>query len=662
MGQPSGVKSDAEVDVPLFDVVVRLPSSTSLEQLQAQATAAGIAPERVAALVNALRNVPYAKIGSGVPRERADNAKQQFGKAGLVVEVTPVLSIASMTKGVSDGLTGCPACKKRVALTADRQCPACGVFVDKITDEALLRKKIAEQERFKADFLAERQAREAERQTKDALETAMRNEIRKEMERKYRKKGGGLLTVGGGLRVLLVVALAAGAFVGGRGSSAGWSWSAFQPGGDKAKVASGDPDKMLDSLGPKAPGAAAGAPLTGDPDLDDPLIREAGGERIGAKGLTVEQAVAAAQVLAKSVGNDTADRALSPTSGGSAGPAAAGAAPGTAAVAGVPGAAAAGTPSAAVAAAAAAAAPADVPAQMKTMFALALTRQMAEMGQWPRAQAIIAKLRSSSRTIVDPEISAAAQAVDVEVRAWALPAAQPGAARAAADRLLAEADTLPPTQRAQALGQAGVVLSGQPQIAPDVSRAMMDRATKAVQAITSVPARTTAIADLSVAIGQVLLGEATAQVKAGAWNKAKAAGAQLEALVAQVPAASAQARLLAIDYQLKTRLGLPDAAAASLARSLAAAEQVADLPERAAVLHAVAQLSGAGSAARMETAVQALQAQAMGRPGMERARTLVELAVLQSGAGQRTKAAELAAAARATPVRCRPNRSWSTRT
>ena len=56
----------------LFDVIVKIPSGTRLEEIEKLALGpAGIRPDRVESLIKALRSVPQAKIGAGVPRARA---------------------------------------------------------------------------------------------------------------------------------------------------------------------------------------------------------------------------------------------------------------------------------------------------------------------------------------------------------------------------------------------------------------------------------------------------------------------------------------------------------------------------------------------------------------------------------------------------------------
>ena len=91
-----------ESSVPLFDVVVKIPSGTSLQDIERLARdVAEIPSDRVDKLMAALRNTPQAKIGAAVTKERADKAREQFGKAGLTVEVTGTVSACPMTDGFS---------------------------------------------------------------------------------------------------------------------------------------------------------------------------------------------------------------------------------------------------------------------------------------------------------------------------------------------------------------------------------------------------------------------------------------------------------------------------------------------------------------------------------------------------------------------------------
>jgi len=634
MAEPASIEESTEA---LFDVVVKVPSGTKLEDIERMALGpAGIRADRVESLIKALRSVPQAKIGAGVPRARADAAKEQFTKAGLLVEITPVLSIQVKTEGAFDGLFGCPSCKQRVTLPENRQCPNCGVFVDKVTDEAQMRRRIMEQERAKLDFQASRGAQQAEKMTRDQLEAQLRAEVRAELEAKMgiRKAAS---TAGKAVKVLALVGVMAAVFIGGRGTGSGWSWEEIKGGSSKGKTA--EVDKMLDSVGP-AGGAQAGAGadgaggLTGDPDMDDPLIQAAGGKRAGAKGLTMEQAVAASMTLAKSVGNTTAERAL------------AGAPVGGAANGGGAGAGAAASGGASTGAAV----EATVSPSAKQLLALEFTTQLAEMGQLPRALQMIKALKASPKTTSDPAVASAARVADMEVRAWAMHVLGDSKARAAAESLLSDAAGLTnPAEQAAALSRVGAILARHSQLPPEASRAFLTKAVDSVKAISDAQARTVATGHWAVAFGEALQADATTRAKAGLWSKVQQANAQVDTLIAQAPDAASQARLYAIGAQIKLQLGQQDKALQSMEAGLAQVPRLESLPERAALLRSMAQLSGGAGSDKLQAAVAALQAQATAQSGSERARTLAQLSLLNADAGLRGRASELAEAARATP-------------
>lgn len=131
---------------PQFDVFVSWNKVTPLEEIKDLAQRLnGMPPDKANALVNALSNSATVCIGKGATRERADSAKISMSRIGLAVELRPSLSLE-----VDIGMSSykCPACDERVALPQNRQCPKCGVFVDKVDDEFLrLKKQIDEQNR-----------------------------------------------------------------------------------------------------------------------------------------------------------------------------------------------------------------------------------------------------------------------------------------------------------------------------------------------------------------------------------------------------------------------------------------------------------------------------------------------------------------------------------
>lgn len=622
----------------LFDVTVTIPSNTKLEDIERRLDVAGVAPDRAATLIKALRSVPTVKIGAGVTRERAERAKAQFSQAGLRVEVESVLSINPVLAGASDRYH-CPSCEKRVVLPENRQCPSCGVFVDKVTDDVLLKRKLMQKERSMLESQADRNLRDAERRTRESLEAALREQVRKELEKEFglNKRRSAKAAV---LRLAGMTGLLAVAFVGGNAlssSSVSGLLSRFSGGGAAQSAKGGAPadvDKMLDTIGPKGGGASAAAGGTGDADLDDPLIQAAGGKRVGAKGLSVEQAVAASQKLAKSIGNTTGQNGGGPGAGAAAGETPAG-----------PGATAAATAPAAADAPAAA-----VPRQAKLLLVADFAKQLAELGQSSRAREVLKALKSSPDLAAEATAASAARVAEIEVQAWALHKLSDGAARQAAEALKAAAGNLQdPVERSQALGQAGAILARHPQLPPEAARAFLALAAQALKAIPDASARVAAQGDWAVALGETLLAETTVHARNGAWNKARAGATQMDALVQQAPDVSSQARLYAVDHQLRSRLGDNDKATQSLQQALAAAERVGKPVERASLLRSIALLSQAASTSQLQAVVTGVQAQLQAAPAAERARGMMMLSLLHADGGMAVKAEQFRVLAQSTP-------------
>ncbi|MBI2772264.1 MAG: hypothetical protein HYX47_21775 [Burkholderiales bacterium] len=648
-----------EAAVPLFDIVVRMPPGARLEDVARLAQAAGVPAERVEKLVTVLRSVPQAKIGASVPRDRADRAREQFGKAGLIVEITPVLTVQHMVTGAFDGMHECPGCKTRVVLPENRQCPNCGVFVDKVTDDVLLRRKIMEQEKSQMDFRSARDAKDTEKRIRESLEASIRAKVRAELEEKYGgKKGGFLGRFAGAARIAGAGLLVAVAFLGGKGTTAsGFSWSEATNWGP-FKSANGsktaDTGKILDAAGAAgaagagAKGAAGGgtataeAGSTGDVDIDDPLIQAAGGKRIGAKGLTIEQAVGAAQALGKAVGNNTIDRAMN--GGGPAGPAGAGGAGAGGAGAGgsaggsAGGGAVAGGPADGTAGGAAGA---EAPPQLKALLSLEFAKQLAEMGQVPRAMEIMRALKGSPKVTGDAAVASAARIADLEIKAWATQAQGEARAKQVAEGLMAEAGALSDAaERTQALVRVGVILSRSGRLPFETVRSFFTAASESLKAVSDQRVAAATLSDWAVGLGEALMAEATNRARTGAWAKAQAAGGQVEGLAKQLSDASSQARLAAIDYQVKQQLGQQDKSTQSMETALKQVAKAGGLAERAALLRAVGQLSGGAATEKMQAAATELGAQLASKTGTEKARGLAQLSLLYADAGLRGKSSE----------------------
>jgi len=152
----------------LFDVFVRMPAHVDLDLVLHMATEkTGLPVRQLELLLDMLKCVPSVRIAASVPDARAEQLDQAFTEAGLMVKrvrvepVAPVLTLAPLSDTAPDGKRVCPACGERVALTEDRRCPACDVYVDRVDPERLLRKRLREQEAQRQSGKKSRSANES---------------------------------------------------------------------------------------------------------------------------------------------------------------------------------------------------------------------------------------------------------------------------------------------------------------------------------------------------------------------------------------------------------------------------------------------------------------------------------------------------------------------
>lgn len=655
MSEPAD--SAPESSIPLFDVVINVPPGARLVEIERLARdVAGIAPDRIERLMQVLQGSPQAKIGSGVTREKADLAQEQFTKAGLLVTVTPLLTIQAAMAGSYDGTFACPACEKRVVLPENRQCPSCGIFVDKVTDEFLLRRKLLEQERGKIEFAKAKSAKDSDKRARELMEASVRAKVREELEKEYGIKGEKPGLFPGSTRLFKAVGLIgllAFAFFGGRGfSTDGLPFT--KSAGDKGAASSTamtpeSLEKTAGIAGENATGGAAGAPgTTGDPDVDDPLIQAVAGKPPGGKQLTLEQALAASKTLAKSVGNTTADRAAAGGAvGGKPGSSASQAANDAIdnAIDNPSGSAGPGAGAAAGGATGGNRAPngiafdngssagnATVSKQTKLVLTAEFARTLAELGQSGRAKGVLKASTAAMDPAAQPEAAVALRGAELKSQAWAIQRREVPAGKAAEElktRILAVTN---PVERTQLLAQTAVILSRGGQLSADLPRAFL---TLAADALKTVPeaAQAQTLGDLAVSMGEVFGNEAAARARAGSWSKAQAGAAQIEGLLKQATEPATQLRLYAVDHQIQLQLGNNDKARKSLDAALALAGKNGNLAERASWLRSIAQLGDAAAQEQMDAATATLESQLESRSGLEKAQALSQLSLLYAHAG-----------------------------
>lgn len=638
--------------IPLFDVVITMPSTAKLKTIQElAATQAGMPPDRVERLIKVLRSSPHAKVGSAITLELAEEEKIRFTKAGLQVDITPVLTLQTTTSASYDGMETCPACAKRFVMPENRQCPSCGVFIEKLTNEYLVRKKLMEHERELIEIQQSRAAINTEKSARESVEAAIREQIKKEFEEKYGLSKGSLIQGKSGFLIgITLAALAVLAYLGETGVTiAGFSlpWgkketvaatnmsaSSLQDADAKGltiggrSLTSGKKDTVADTnISAPSPQqasggatAAAGAPAvgerTGDVDVDDPLIKAAGGKRMGAKDPTIQEAVATANVLGKSVGNTTADRALAGAAGAGG-------------------------------AAAPLAGPAALPKQTRQVLTAEFATVLADLGQGARAREVLLSLGASIEPAADAKAAVAFQAAQLKAQAWAVRGMDSALARQAADDLKTKTQAIANAQeRARLQGAVAAILSRSTQLPVAVPRQFLSMAAESLKAVSGQgPA---ALGDLAVSTAEVFLHETTAGAKSGAWSKAKASAAQIEDLLKQAPDAWAQANLYAVDHQAKLQTGQPDKATKSLEASLALAAKNSNLLERTFWLRNIARLSDAATQEQFNVATAALLVQLGSKTGMEKAQALTELSLLYTAAGLPAKSSQYRTLAQST--------------
>ncbi len=666
-----------ESEVPLFDVIVRLPSGANFDAIRERAiTEAGIQEDKIDALLRALKNSPKAKIGSGVPKERADKAQADFSKAGLHVDVSPVLSVQTMTTGAFDGLFTCPACRNKVVLPDNRQCPSCNVFVDKVTDEFLLKRKILEQERAMAEARMARESKDSSKRSVELNEKEMRDKIRREIEKEY-----GLTSEDGSVisskwvKALLVLLLIGGAVAAGRFSNdvpgLGGKLSESPPAGAKGSTsaAAGAGGSSAGAGGAADGGGAGGAADGGgpgnsadaviagdDPESEDSLLKASRNGGPNAKGITMEQAIAASTALAKSVGNTTAERALKGESIGPAGAkgAALGGGGGSAAAGG--GAAAGGAEGGGGSAVAggggaggSGARVASVPAQTKLELSGEFAVRLAELGQLPRAREAVKALRARPDA-KEMRSVAIIQMAEIEVLAWSAREVAPNRARALVD-VIKEGigKLLDPYDRAIAQARAGAILAAQPAIARDVIINFLSEGGEAIKLIANADQQRQAVGELAVSMGQALLSDMTELARKGQWAKAKAAYTRFAATAAQTPNVVAAAKLQGLDFRARYVMGQGDESAAALDAGLAWVTKGGSLLEQARALRGLAASSDNAANPKIQETYTRLQAQAQNAQGADRARALAELALMQADSGNRERFVRQRDLAKETP-------------
>ena len=609
--------SEVEVE-PQFDVFIRVPPHEQVDLLTGRLRSVlGMDELKVQSIVNRLRSMPVIQIGAKVSKGAADKAATNFRRVGFNVELQPILALQIKAQA-GKGPYVCPSCEAETVLTAQRQCSKCGVYVDKLTEEFLLHKKIAKEERRRAEILAAKGVEAQARSAKNRAEALLRDKIRKELEEelgiekvKTRIFSGraGLVRAGG---ILLLIG---GAFVGGMGASSllDRSGRGSEPqlahgisqadGIEKLLVASPSMNKKLDEL------SSAKADELGEPVVDmtsDELlmnVAEQGGGKN--KGLTVAQAVAASQKLANPLVNRAEKSKVQQENPENR------SAPVNATV------------------------HAHIPVKLKPILQAELARILAELGHVQRAHEVLKtayKVPLAERGI-DGTIQL--KLADIEVEAFSLLGASEGRVKSQLDVIGKSLAELPsPYWRALVLARLGEIVGSSPRSSVANAVPYFQQANEAAKQITPIEQQDVAIGNLVVSMARLQLESATRYASKGLWSHARERVTEIEAIHKQFVNSRNQSRLAAVEYQSQYLLGSHKRAkeilqsAMSTTEKLGLAEKLQALRVWASVLNVFDSVAFQKLLTLTQAQVEALQA------GSEKMQAIGELALVHADAGK----------------------------
>lgn len=639
--QPAAPGHDLESDEALFDIVVSLAAGSSIERVKDKAiNELGMEPLKVEALARALQSGPSARIGSAVPKTRAEKARDDFTKAGLKVTLSPVLSISKMTAAESDGKTLCPACDVRVILPENRQCPNCNVFVDKVDEQFLLRKKLMEQERRRAEMALDKEKRDSDKKKKEAAERELREQIRKEIEAEMGisdGKGGsslaGKLKWGAAALGLAGVAFFGGRMAGGGGGfGGGESGGKAPPGAPNAISASaqsvaggvakgGDLDQIMQNLPSAGTLDPASAELLDDASQEEAMLKSARNGGPNAKGIPMDQALAASMTLAQAAGNSTAQRALSGASGAGGPAGAAGA--GTVSVAGV-------KPFV----------PAPLPPDFKPLLSLEFADQLAEMGQSARARGVVREIQTLPSP--SPALATAVQVSEVTANAWGLSAATADKSRKLMEAVRGGiAGVRDPADKARAASAAAAAIAAQSRAPEQTAQPFLALAAESAGQVADPGQKQVATDHLLVASGHVLLAGVSAAARVGNFDRANDLAARLQNSAKQARTPLASAKLQAMVYLSKSVTSADASSAQALDAAISEANKAASLTEKAIALQAVNEIAGVAASPQVLKALQGLEPAIGQTTGVARVQALGALSAAFASVGDEAKAEDM---------------------
>lgn len=377
-----------------------------------------------------------------------------------------------------------------------------------------------------------------------------------------------------------------------------------------------DIDQVMQNLPSAGTLDPASAELLSDAEQEEALLKSARNGGPNAKGIPMDQALAASMTLAQAAGNSTAQRAMA---AGSGVPSAAG---GAAGAAGVPFVA------------------APLPADFKPLLALELVNQLSYMGQSVRARGILRDVQATPNPT--PALSSGLQISDVIVNAWGLGSASADKSRKLIENVNSGINGIrEPADKAKAASEAAIAIAAQSRTPEQTAQPFLAIAAAAAAQVADAGAKQMATDQLIVASGHVLLSGVAAAARLGNFERANDLTNRLQNSAKQARSSVATAQLLAMFYQAKSVTTADASAGQALEAAISEAGKVASAAEKAVALQAVGEIAGIPAMPALLKALQAVEPGAAATTGAQRVQTFGALSAAFASMGDEAKAEEM---------------------
>jgi hypothetical protein len=413
---------------------------------------------------------------------------------------------------------------------------------------------------------------------------------------------------------------AKGAAAGKGGAANAISASAQSVAGGVTKGA--DIDQVMQNLPSAGTLDPAAAELLDDAAAEEAMLKSARNGGPNAKGIPMDQALAASMTLAQAAGNSTAQRALSGASG--------------------PGGAGAGAAGAALAAGAKPFVPAPLPADFKPLLALELADQLAYMGQSVRARGIVREIQSTPNPT--PALSSAVLMSEVIVNAWGLSSATAEKSRKLMEAVKAGIAAMrEPLDKSKAASATAIALAAQSRTPEQTAQPFLVLAAEAAAQVADAGQKQVATDHLLLASGHVLLGGVTAAARQGNFERANDLATRLQNSAKQARTPVVGAQIHAMVHLARAVTSADASAAQSLDVAIAEALRAPGVAEKAAALQAVAEIVGASAAPNVLQALQSLEPAVAAATGLAQIQASGALSAAFASVGDEARAESIRA-------------------